>query len=162
MKPTQLESSLPTLSTTTSNEYDTIWTSDKTFEKRPLISGEGRFAYMDLAENGLDLSFKVKASEPLFLVIYRIYFPGWRLKVDNIQKEIISNYKTDNYNYSGLIAFNLPSGSHDVSIAFGETKLRFLSDILTILGLIFIIISIILSSIIHWHKMNRCKSLTYH
>lgn len=60
------------------------------------------------------------------------YFPGWKLYVDSVPTVI--NYKND----LGLIGVTVPSGVHKVEAIFTNTPVRTVSDIMTVLGLLFI------------------------
>jgi len=66
-----------------------------------------------------------------------LYFPGWRIFIDGSQVPI----QFQDENYRGLMTFMIPQGTHSVRVIFQESKLRLLSDIIsitTLVGVIFI------------------------
>jgi uncharacterized membrane protein YfhO len=70
------------------------------------------------------------------IIVPIAYFPAWE-----------SNLDGENYSYrvvnNGLLV-NLPKGSHSLVFNFKETNIEFLSDLLSLSGVIAIIIGIIL------------------
>lgn len=67
-----------------------------------------------------------------------LYFPGWKLLIDN--KEItIDKSKLQ----SGVIVFPLNEGLHLVTLEFVDTKVRFVSKLVSLLTLIFLTIVVI-------------------
>ncbi|MEX2028599.1 MAG: 6-pyruvoyl-tetrahydropterin synthase-related protein [Candidatus Curtissbacteria bacterium] len=124
LTPTQYASGVPTPSTTTAGENDTIWTTARTFETRPTVSGEGDFKILNLKEEGPDLSFTVDVSEPSTLIVRRMYFPGWKVAVNG--REV------DTTPADGLISLALGVGRWDVETTFGESRIRLISDLLTL------------------------------
>src|SRR3990167_10822714 len=59
-----------------------------------------------------------------------VYFPGWRVEVDEKKQPI--DYK----NKHGLITFSLPKGRHEVIIKYGKTPVHLASEIMSLLALI--------------------------
>ena len=72
-----------------------------------------------------------------------LYFPGWKVFVDN--KEIpISGIFFQDPNYRGLINFFIDSpGTHEVVVAFTETKLRFLSNLISAVSVIVVVVLLV-------------------
>ncbi len=88
-------------------------------------------------------AFKINAQTPLNLVDNTFYFPGWQITVDNQQVPI----EFQNEAFRGLITFKIPSGSHNVEVKFGETKLRRLADIISLGSLLFLLVLILISKL---------------
>lgn len=61
-----------------------------------------------------------------------LYFPGWETLIDG-QKTAIEFQDPAN---RGLITFNISQGRHAVSIDFKETRLRLISDIISMIALL--------------------------
>ena len=82
------------------------------------------------------LTFPVSAKTPIKVVAHIQYFPGWRAYVDGRSVPIQFQYAI----YRGEIVFQIPKGQHDIRLSFGESKLRFIADSLTIMTVISLII----------------------
>jgi len=84
----------------------------------PLITNLG------VSSNGQ--SFKVDASEPALLQDSVFDYPGWTVFVDD--RKVASSSAPD----TGLLTFNLPAGTHNVSVELRPTPARRLSYYLSI------------------------------
>lgn len=105
-------------------------------EKAAIIAGTGRIAQQE--STALDATAQVVAETPVTLRFYTYYFPGWRATVDGRRAEI----RADGPN--GLIALDLPAGTHEVRLRFGTTPPRMAGAILSALGLLGIAALIVL------------------
>jgi hypothetical protein len=74
-------------------------------------------------------TFSVSAATEAKLVDNTQYFPGWRVFVDATQVPI----EFQDVNWRGLITFEVPKGTHQVRVIFGESKIRLISDIITVI-----------------------------
>ncbi|MDO8673779.1 MAG: 6-pyruvoyl-tetrahydropterin synthase-related protein [Dehalococcoidia bacterium] len=72
----------------------------------------------------------VEAPNPSHLRLHSFYFPGWQARVDG--KEVATYPSTD----PGIVTFDIPEGRHEVSLSFGDTGVRALSRILSLLALL--------------------------
>lgn len=125
------------LSTTYFGETDLIW-SEGPAKKYPIkrievIDGKGAVGRIEKKSN--KLTFKVSNETPIKVVTHVQYFPGWRAYVDGKQMPIQFQYQI----YRGEIVFPIPKGEHLVKLSFGESKIRFLADMLTVAGFIILI-----------------------
>ena len=125
------------LTTAGFGETDLIW-SQGPANKYPtrrveVIDGKGNVEVMMKKSNSL--TFKVDNATSIKVVTHIQYFPGWRAYVDGIQAPIQFQYQI----YRGEIIFEIPQGKHEVKLVFGESKIRFASDMLSIVGLIILI-----------------------
>lgn len=127
LSPTQIESSMPTASTTTSNEYDTVWSGENTFGSRPLVSSSNPINVSSLDERGVDLRFKVKSQKNTNIIIRRLFFPGWKIKVDNS--------KNGFFQQDGLISIPIEKGQWDVSAVFDDTPYGKVGSLVTIVAI---------------------------
>ena len=64
-----------------------------------------------------------------------LYFPGWRVLVDGVQVPV----QFQDEQYRGLMTFMVPQGQHTVQVIFGESKLRVVSDVISVISFIIII-----------------------
>lgn len=118
------------LTTTYFGETDVIWSegSKNSYPKRriDLIGGKGEVGSV-IKKSNMHL-FKVKAETEIQLVDNTQYFPGWRVLVDGRTTPI----EFQDQNWRGLITFRVPKGDHAIKVVFGESKIRFIADIVTV------------------------------
>jgi hypothetical protein len=69
-----------------------------------------------------------------------VYFPGWKILVDGTSVPIQFQ---DTHN-RGVMTFYLEKGAHDVTVQFGETRLRIIADVISALGLFSLLVLAIL------------------
>ena len=116
------------------NEGTTIWSagdpSQRVKSQIELIGGEAKLS--NVVKKGIIHSFEIDAKTPSTILDNTIYFPGWGAYVD--RKKTVIEYQDPNNR--GLITFTVPEGKHQVIVKFGETKLRLLSNTLSIVGII--------------------------
>ena len=119
------------------NEATTIWVAgDATgFAKHKvqIVEGDGKI------ENYTRLStihtFNVDAKGNVSVLDNTTYFPGWQVYVDKVKTPI----EFQNQNARGLITFDVLEGKHEVVVKFSETKIRLLSDIISIATIILVV-----------------------
>ncbi len=63
---------------------------------------------------------------------YTFYFPGWRLYIDGS----VSNIQYQDPNYRGIMTFYVPKGEHKIELKYEETKVRKISDLLSLTSLL--------------------------
>jgi len=132
-------------STTDTGESSPIW-SVRFMEHFPTAS-------MDIASGSVLITkgrrtttvreYVLNAKEPARLVENTLYFPGWKVYVDGIQTGVQFQDPT----YRGLITFRVTEGEHTVRIVFEDTKMRRISNMISlasigILGLMLIVVSL--------------------
>ncbi|MDJ0755100.1 MAG: hypothetical protein QNJ45_16380 [Ardenticatenaceae bacterium] len=94
-----------------------------------LQAGEG-VIWQRLDPDPLNARYTITA-EQAATVLYRHFdFPGWRVELNG--QEIPINPSQP----EGLIAFNLPEGTHDLHIRFGTTPIRTAGNIISALALV--------------------------
>jgi len=125
-----------TLGTTAKGEYLPIWVHHMPSDSR--ADSADRLLQSDLPAGARILSADygpfattVELETPLpFRATYRaFYYPGWRVAVDGAPIPITPTEP------DGLISFDVPAGHHTVRVHFGETPLRLVADILSLLSL---------------------------
>jgi len=124
--------------TTVKNEYMPRWVKEVPVqmpkEKIEIILGEGQIS--NLSTNGNRYNFDFIAKQDSLIQINTVYFPGWVLKIDRKDTLIV-------YDENGLIRFRILKGSHKIEAKFTETRIRLLSDAISIGSLIFILFLIL-------------------
>jgi len=76
--------------------------------------------------------YQIKAAEKTRIVENTLYFPGWRVLVNNQEVEV----EFQDPAYRGLMTFWIETGDYQVEVVFGETKLRLFADLISLGGLI--------------------------
>ncbi len=126
------------LNTTYFGETDVVWSAGPAQEfpkkRMEVISGNGTISNFRRKSN-LHI-FTVSSNTNLSVVDHTQYFPGWRVLVDN--KSVPTQFQDPSYR--GQIIFNIPKGRHDIQVIFGESKIRFISDIISLGGIMGLII----------------------
>ena len=120
----------PSPNLTTQNENDTIWLNEKTYGTRPIISAGESAKITNKRSTPYRINADLETSEQTTVIIRKMYFPGWQLKVNgNSEKINISD---------GLITTNLAPGNWHIETYFTETILRRFADYTTLLSFIFL------------------------
>lgn len=117
--------------TTVKNEYMPTWVRKQnlSLKKQSLELVNGKGAIIPSFLKGTNILNKVNLSEDSILQLNFIYYPGWKIWIDN--KEANLSYNND----YGLTRFTVSSGEHLVLAKFTETPLRLFADLISILGL---------------------------
>lgn len=132
------------IGTTTTGEYLPIWVKqlpDTTPNRDKLIRGEaierfdapGAQVTTDAA-SGLHDSFTVTSARPVTFVYRTFYFPGWRAMLDGQSAPIRITYP------EGLMAVDLPGGTHTLAFQFGTTPPRVVGTVLSLAGLLAVLV----------------------
>ncbi len=92
------------------------------------------FAYAELvAHTVVSDEYQIITSEPFTVQFNTIHFPGWQAFVDGGPAPITPSYPL------GMITFEVPAGDHRVLVRFGDTPVRTFANIISALGLLFMI-----------------------
>lgn len=118
--------------TTVLDEYMPVWVKDKPLghfeEKVKVIQGEG--GIQNVSANSKNISFNFVSNSPAVVSVSTIYYPGWKAYANGKEKAIFFD------NRNGLIELKLEGRNQKVELNFGETTMRLLADIVSILSLI--------------------------
>jgi len=129
------------ISVTTAEEYEPIWVQERSYvpvrEILTLLDGEATWQSNKLSPIHYTLQVNVTNEARLRMNIF--YFPGWTLSIDDKKQSI------DYQNLQGLIEFGLEPGEHRVELFFANTPVRNLSVSLSLLALIFLLLTLGLS-----------------
>jgi hypothetical protein len=114
--------------TTSSNELMPLWVKEiplqRVTQKVEVIVGSAKIE--NLFFNSKKINFSVNSLTDVRIKINTIYYPGWKITVDENDTAISYNNK------QGVMEISVPSGSHAVSGNFGETPLRLVADVITL------------------------------
>ena len=125
------------LTTTYFGETDLIWSEGpaKNYPSQRVEVIDGKGSVGDIKKKSNLLIFKVSNQSPIKVVTHIQYFPGWRAFVDGKQTPIEFQYGI----YRGHIVFQIPKGQHEVRLSFGESKIRLIADMLTVVSIIILV-----------------------
>jgi uncharacterized membrane protein len=113
-------------------KYSTSFPTSFAPEKPVLPSGSIINNYTSLSNKlSLDLTLKSDAK----ITLPKVYFPESMLYIDNKVSDYEINKQT------GLIEFNLSSGTHSILLVFKDTPLRKYANMLSIIGIVLAIIT---------------------
>ena len=144
LKPTQYESTSTNYILGTPSEFDTIWSDANTFKPRPLVETKPQIEISNLVQNDTSLSFDLKTDSPTKIIIRKIYFPGWKVKLND------KEYKTKQID--GLISFDVGQGIWQLKFFFEETPIRLLANLLTLGSFLLLLVFLFKSS---FEKIRR-------
>jgi hypothetical protein len=74
-------------------------------------------------------TFQITVSQPATFIYQQFYFPGWQATLDG---QTVTPRVLDD----GRMAVELPAGSHTLSFEFGNTPVRMVGNVLTMIGLL--------------------------
>ncbi len=118
--------------TTSSNEYMPLWVTTlpnhRPAEKVVLIQGKGSISQG--VNTSKKIAFSVNLTDTGKAQINTIYYPGWKVTVNNTPVNI--SYA----NPTGVMQISLPKGSSTVVATFTETPLRLFADTVSIVSLL--------------------------
>lgn len=90
---------------------------------------------IDSTENPAKKTFTVDIAKSNDIRTNITYFPGWQVKIDGVNTGI--------YSTEGKIGFIIPAGKHRIEYFLGDTPIRLLSNIISILSLFLLIYIIV-------------------
>lgn len=126
-----------------STNLNTIWTGETENypvkkQQTDIIAGTGHIVSQNVSNSWRE--YRIEAATPLRMVDYTFYFPGWKVWVD--QQPVSLEFQ--DVEYRGVMTYRIPQGSHDVRIRFEDTKIRFFSKILTVIGVAIFTVSLLI------------------
>lgn len=98
-------------------------------KEKIIISGEYK---IEKQKSNL-LEFSIKTDRQEQVMVNTIYYPGWRLFVNDKEEAI----KYDNP--GGLIAFDAPAGESQMELLFQETLLRLTTDLISLVSIVILL-----------------------
>lgn len=131
--------------TTVKKEYMPKWV-----KQTPSMRSQQKVAVqMGTAElifqNANEILFKTSNKSKKEVFIHTIYFPGWKVFVNN--SEVPIDYNND----KGMIHFTILSGESMVKVQFQETRARLVSDAISIISFILLLLWSLRTKWRHFH-----------
>jgi hypothetical protein len=124
------------LDTTYFGETNLIWSAGGATafpkERVEVIGGEARVANIEKKSN--KHTYTINAKGESRIIDHTQFFPGWKVFVDGQSVPI----QFQDPSHRGEITYTVPSGSHNIQVIFGETKLRMIADVISIISFVFI------------------------
>jgi hypothetical protein len=118
--------------TTSSNELMPLWVkeipSQRATQKVEVITGRAKIE--NLSFNSKKINFSVNSLTNVKIRINTIYYPGWKITIDENNSAISYNNK------KGAMEISVSSGNHTVSGTFGETSLRLVADMISLVSFV--------------------------
>lgn len=134
-------------------EVNTIWMAHEPTEypeKRiDLVSGKAVIS--DIKLSPTKHTYIVTASNETFIVDRTYFYPGWKVTVDGKKVPI----QFQDQNYRGLITFNVPEGKHYVVVQYSSNMISKISNTITLIALMILLIGIILTLVKKNHEKNK-------
>lgn len=128
--------------TTVKNEYMPKWVKDKKLEFTLIrvenLTGQETVNVSKVSPK--EIVFNTFLTQERVIRVNLVYFPGWNVYVNGVKNKI-------NYQDSGLIQLNLEKGQNNVRVVFEETGIRILSDLLSIISILGLLLFIYLIKI---------------
>lgn len=125
--------------TTSSQELMPLWVKEFPMERyvnKVELTGENYASNIQYSSKEISFVAEMKNSGPV--TVNTIFYPGWRVYVNNSPHHI--SYE----NKKGLMVLELPKGTHDVVFYFSETPLRIFSNSISVISGILLCASIVL------------------
>lgn len=120
--------------TTSSHEYMPLWVKTIPFQrsesKVQIIKGGG--ALENIKTTSKEISFIANLFEDSDIRVNTIYYPGWKINEGHISYD----------NNQGVMEFSLTKGMHNMHLQFSETPLRGISDGISLLSFIAVMLII--------------------
>ncbi|HUQ85048.1 MAG TPA: hypothetical protein VM077_01880 [Candidatus Limnocylindrales bacterium] len=134
-------------STTVKNEYMPVWVKEipttRPTQKIEIINGQGKIE--NIIQDSSSLSFNSDLESKSTIRINTIYWPGWKVYINNKQTDI-------SYNQRGVIEFISPKGISSIDLRFSETSLRLIGDVISIISF-----GAIMFLSLHFRKKSKIK-----
>jgi uncharacterized membrane protein len=128
-------------STTDTGESAPIW-SVRFMEERPNAHMEvvdGKATIKEIERKSNYHKYEVNVLQKTLFRENTLYFPGWQINANGVSQ----NIEFQNMTYRGVMLFFLDKGNYIVETEYKETKLRLVSDIISLISIIGILIFIL-------------------
>jgi len=138
--------------TTDTGESSPIWSvrfMEHTYAN-PLEVIDGSVQVKEVTRSSTRHEYTVSSDGSARLVENTLFFPGWKIMVDDVQ----AGLQFQDPAFRGLMTFRVTEGNHKISVLFGETKLRLISDIISGVSWLVILIIGVWRSVV-WIQRKR-------
>jgi len=137
-------------STTDTGESAPIW-SVRFMEQRwnnPLEVIDGNAVIKNISRSQTLHKYKIQVNKRTLFRENTLYFPGWEISANGK----VLPLEFQNMNYRGIMTFYLDKGDYSVSVNYKETKIRNLSNMVSLIGLVIIVL---FPFVLKWQKNYR-------
>ena len=112
----------------------------------------------ELAMTGLQLDFSsirfnYESDEPMPITFHQFMFPGWQAAVDGVAVELLPSEP------EGLITAVLPPGEHIFELTFGNTPLRRVAHVISVISFI-TLLALIIYAVAHKSESRATSQFT--
>ena len=124
-------------STTDTGESSPVW-SVRFMEKRPaahMLVIDGSAKIKESKRTSVMHEYSISVYKKTLFQENTLYFPGWEITANGLPLSI----QFQNKDYRGTMLFSLDKGNYFVEAAYQETKLRFLSDLISFVSMVCIV-----------------------
>lgn len=124
-------------STTDTGESAPIW-SVRFMEKRPKARLEvidGSAKVKELQRTSTYHKYEVNVFKDTLFGENTLYFPGWEIKANSVPLSV----EFQDPHYRGIMTFHLPKGNYILEAKYTETKLRLISDLITLISILLLL-----------------------
>ncbi|MCL4385606.1 MAG: glycosyltransferase family 39 protein [Cyanobacteria bacterium] len=124
--------------TTDTGESAPIWS--VRFMEKPAKSDleviDGKAITSEILRSSTIHEYLIRAEKNSYIKENTLYFPGWEVLVDGKPTSV----EFQNPQSRGILTFSVSRGLHDITVVFKETKLRLVSDIISLVSILFIVV----------------------
>lgn len=143
-----INASFTALPESNDNRTWTIWVSNNALWKQTIPTANAQVVRGDanikeIFRNSTKHEYVISVSNKSTIKENTLYFPGWNVKVDGKNYSFTKIYKP----YGGLIVFDLKKGIYKVSVVLENSKIRYISQKISIFSFIAMIIFFMIVSI---------------
>lgn len=136
------------------DSMNTIWTASTDSypikkQKPEIIDGSGEITSQKVTNSTRE--YQINAQSPVRLRDNTFYFPGWKVWVDGEEVPI----EFQDINHRGVITYQVPTGLHQVKLAFTPTKVRLLGNIISLLSITALLIFTLVSYFIRAYQFKK-------
>ena len=111
---------------------------ERNVEKVEIVEGIG--IVNNISYDSKKISFNIEARDDIKVRINTVYYPGWKVYIDNKESQIYYE------NEKGVMDISVLSGNHVVEASFVETPMRLLSDMISLVSVFTLLAFILIES----------------
>lgn len=134
---------IPLRAENSSIDHQLPWVDAKKLDKKSgynmkldITAGQGRAE--TVAWRSTERAIDAEAAQPMVLRIRTFNFPGWKADLDGRQTKIRTETDT------GVILIDVPKGAHQIKLTFGDTPIRIIGKIISLLSIITLLLLVLL------------------
>jgi hypothetical protein len=139
--------------TTDTGESSPVW-SIRFMEKTPKAvteSADGEVVIKNILRNSVLHQYVLSSPEPVRMIENTLYFPGWEVRINGVKSDI----QFQDPLYRGLITYQIPAGTNQVSVRFANTRLRSISDMVSLIFTIFILSVFVIGAVLQIRPLKN-------